>query len=120
MFKNNKLNKITISLGLGVILTLVAEFNSSTYAQSRYDNEGYQPNEKSTVFGDAPAGLDPIDLMHRAQQSNRRSAAEFNEEYQGQLDSSVSDFKQLQQQRILEQQQQPAATPAKSPGAEPK
>ncbi len=110
MFKNNKVNKLAISLSLGTILTLIAGFNSSTLSQSRYEEDnGYQSNEKSNVFGDTPAGLDPVDLMHRAQQLNGRTQAEFEADSQGQLDDSVSDFKRLQQQKMLEQQQ-PANT----------
>ena len=108
MFKNSGSgsNKLSISLSLGTILTLVVGFNSSALAQSRYEQDnGYQSNEKSGVFGDTPSGLDPVDLIHRAQQLNGRSAAEFEADSQGQMDSSVSDFKRLQQQRILEQQQ---------------
>ena len=51
--------------------------------------------------------MNPLDLMHRAQQLNGRSAAEFNQESQVQINNSANDFKRLQQQRILEQQQQP-------------
>jgi hypothetical protein len=102
MFQHNKL---LINLGLGIILILLAGINSSALAQSS-ENDGYQTNEKDTTYGDAPAGLNPLDLMHQAQQSNRRSTSEFSAESQGQLDNSASDFKRLQQQRILEQQQQ--------------
>ena len=115
MFNNSKLNKLSIGLSLGTVLTLVAGFNSSALAQSRYEQDnGYHSNEKSNIFGDTPSGLDPVDLMHRAQQLNGRSAAEFEADSQGQLDHSVSDFKRLQQQRILESQQpqSPAANPS--------
>lgn len=106
MFKNSKLNRLSTSLSLGTVLTLVVGFNSSTLAQSKYEQDnGYQSNEKSGIFGDTPSGLDPVDLIHRAQQLNGRSAAEFEADSQGQMDNSVSDFKRLQQQRILEQQQ---------------
>ena len=111
---NNKLNKLSIGLSLSTVLTLIAAFNSSALAQSRYEQDnGFESNEKSGVFGDSPSGLDPVDLMHRAQQLNGRSAEEFEADSQGQLDNSVSDFKRLQQQRILESQQ------PQSPVAEP-
>ena len=105
---NNRLNRFLncgafAKLAVGVALVL----GSATVAQAQagVDNQGYQSNEKDGLYGDAPAGLNPLDLMHRAQQSGR-SAEEFNEESQLQIDNSVSDFKRLQQQRILEQQQQ--------------
>ena len=106
MLKNSLLNKLGISFGLGILLSAIAGFNSVSTAQSNYDNEGHQSNEKSDLFGDTPSGLDPLELIHRAQQINNRSAAEFSADSQGQLDSSVSDFKRIQQQKILEQQQQ--------------
>ncbi len=101
----SKQNKLSIGLCLGMTLALVAGLNSSATAQSQSDNNGYQTNEKDATYGDAPGGLNPIDLMHRAQQLNGRSAAEFNAESQVQIENSVSNYKQLQQQRILEQQQ---------------
>lgn len=110
MFKKNKLNKLSISLGLGVILTMVTGLNSAAFAQSGNDNEGYQSNEKSTLFGGSSGDLNPFELMHSLQQKNRRSDAEFNEESQGQLDNSAADFKRLQQQRILEQRRNSAET----------
>lgn len=100
MFKNNWVKKSTIGLSLGAAMTLVGGFNSSTLAQT---DDIYQSNEKDSLYGDAPAGLNPLELMHRAQQLNRRSTEEFNTESQMQMDSSVSDFKRLQQQKILEQ-----------------
>ena len=103
MIKNNRQNRFY--LGLGMALTLVFGLNSVAVAQSGTDDRGYQSNEKGNgIYGDAPAGLDPLDIMHRAQQANGRSAEEFNAESQTQIDSSASDFKRLQQQRILEQQ----------------
>ncbi|MDJ0591527.1 MAG: hypothetical protein QNJ72_16260 [Pleurocapsa sp. MO_226.B13] len=112
MFKHNQAHKLTKNLSIAIALTLLAGFNASTLAQSGGNNDGYQSNEKSDIFGDTPSGLNPLDLMHRAQQLNGRSAAEFNADSQGQLDNSVSDFKRLQQQRILEQQQQLEINPA--------
>jgi hypothetical protein len=115
MFEKNQINKLVTSLSLGIIVTLIAGINSSMLAQPQYEEEnGYQSNEKNGVFGDAPSGLDPVELMHRAQQANGRTPAEFEAEYQGQLDNSVSDFKRLQQQRILEQQK-PAANTDQTP-----
>jgi len=102
MIKHNFLKQT--GLGLGIALSLAIGFGTS--AQAQYDtDQGYQSNEKdSGIYGDAPSGLNPLDIMHRAQQLNGRSAAEFNEESQAQIHNSASDFKRLQQQRILEQQ----------------
>lgn len=108
MLKNNQLNRFC---GAMVIATIaIAGLSSSTLAQGGGD-DGYQSNEKSGIYGDAPAGLDPLEIIHRAQQSNGRSAAEFDQEFQTQIDSSASDFKRLQQQKILEQQQSQQSQP---------
>lgn len=103
MFKNNRSSLVcTIALGLA----LVTGASIPAVADSSTGNEGYASNEKDSLYGDAPSGLNPLDLMHRSQQLNGRSAAEFEEESQVQINDSVSDFKRLQQKRILEQQQQ--------------
>lgn len=109
MFKNNQPGSLGLSLSIGIALTLIAGFNSSTLAQ--VDDQGYQSNEKDSLYGDAPGGLNPLDLIHRSQQLGGRSAAEFEEESRGQINNSASDFKRLQQQRLLEQQQSETSTP---------
>lgn len=104
MIKNNRLHRT--GWAAGIALVAIAGLNSAVLAQSSTGaDDGYQPNEKNGIYGDAPAGLNPLDIMHRAQQTNGRSADEFNRESQTQIDNSASDFKRLQQQRILEQQQ---------------
>ncbi|NJL52100.1 MAG: hypothetical protein HC930_07555 [Hydrococcus sp. SU_1_0] len=102
MIKNNRLNQVCWATAIAV--TAIAGFNSAALAQGSND-DGYQSNEKSGIYGDAPSGLDPLDIIHRAQQINGRSAVEFDRESQAQIDNSALDFKRLQQQRILEQQQ---------------
>lgn len=108
---------IGLSISLGIVLTLLAGLNSGAIAQSNSGDGNYQSNEKDETYGDAPAGLNPMDLMHRAQQLNGRSAAEFDADSQGQIDNSASDYKLLQQQRILERQK-PAAKPSVEKGSE--
>jgi hypothetical protein len=104
MIKNNRLNQTCWAISIAFVA--IAGLNSSALAQSQSGaDDGYQPNEKNGIYGDAPAGLNPLDIMHRAQQANSRSADEFDRESQTQIDNSASDFKRLQQQRILEQQQ---------------
>ena len=103
MVKNNLLHHF--GFGVGIAFALMCGISNSATAQIGNNNQGYQSNEKNEIYGDAPAGLNPLDLMHRAQQNTGRSAEEFNQESQNQLNNSASDFKLLQQQRILEQQQ---------------
>ncbi len=119
MFKNNRRNQLSLSLFLGMALTLMAGFYTSAVAQSQTDEQGYQSNEKDSLYGDAPGGLNPLDLMHRAQQLNGRSSAEFNQESQVQLNNSVSDFKRLQQQRLLEQQSTTTTEPGERETRQP-
>jgi hypothetical protein len=111
MIKNNRLHRTAWSVGIALVA--IAGLNFSAVAQSGAD-DGYQPNEKDGIYGDAPAGLNPLDIMHRAQQTNGRSAAEFDRESQTQIDNSASDFKRLQQQRILEQQQSTSKEPVET------
>lgn len=110
MLKNNQLNRICWAMVIAAMA--IARLSSSAQAQAGED-DGYQSNEKSGIYGDAPTGLDPLEIIHRAQQSNGRSAAEFDQEFQTQIDSSASDFKRLQQQKILEQQQSQQSTTKK-------
>ncbi len=109
MFKNNQTGSLGLSLSIGIVLALFAGFNSSTFAQ--VDDQGYQSNEKDSLYGDAPGGLNPLDLIHRSQQLGGRSAAEFEEESRGQINNSASDFKRLQQERLFEQQQSETSSP---------
>lgn len=106
MLKNTQSVTLGLSMALGVIFTLGGGFNSSTLAQVGTDDQGYQSNEKDSLFGNSTGGLNPLDLIHRSQQLGGRSAAEFEEESRGQINNSASDFKRLQQQRLLDQQQQ--------------
>lgn len=98
--------RLATMLSFGTVIALLFG-NSLAVAQvGETDNNGYQSNEQDAVYGDGIGGLDPIKLMHRLQQMNGRSTEEFNQESQGQIDNSASQFKQLQQQRILEQRQE--------------
>ena len=100
----NKLQLITI-ISLGAIVALLSSNNSALAQVGVNDNNGYQSNEQDALYGNGIGGLDPLELMHKAQQMNNRSAEEFNTESQVQINNSALKFKQLQQQRILEQRQ---------------
>lgn len=92
-----------LSLSVGIVLTLIVGLNKSVNAQTNSNDLGYQSNEKDNFSG-GTTGLNPLDLIHRSQQLGGRSEEEFKEESRQQINGSASDFKQLQQQRILEQQ----------------
>ncbi|MEM7593813.1 MAG: hypothetical protein AAF383_20265 [Cyanobacteria bacterium P01_A01_bin.83] len=103
MVKHNSLTRLGFALGL--LAALALGLNSPVQAQFGTDDQGYQSNEKSGLEG--TGGLNPLDLIHRSQQSGRRSQSDFEEESRGQINNSAADFKRLQQQRLLEHQQQP-------------
>ncbi len=115
---NNQLRTLNILVSLGIITTLIPGYTRSALAQ--YESSGepvYQSNEKDSLYGDSITGIDPMQLIHRANLSNGRSFEEFNQESILQIQDSASQFKLLQQQKILEQyQQQPTETPAESIG----
>jgi hypothetical protein len=104
---------IASSLTLGSTLTLV----SNSLAQSTTSaTEGYQSNEQNSSFGNTNFGngFNPIQLIHNAQFLNNRSAQEFWQESDRNLNTAVDDFKRIQQEKILQQQQQNNNTPSTS------
>ncbi len=110
---NNQLRPLNILLSLGIITTLIPGYTDSAVAQYESSQEPvYQSNEKDSLYGDGISGLDPMQLIHRANLSNGRSFEEFNQDSILQIQDSASQFKLLQQQKILEQyQQQSTETP---------
>jgi hypothetical protein len=61
------------------------------------------------------SGFDPMSLIHNANLSRSRNGSDFAEDTQRNLNQAADQFKQLQQQRMLEMQQQqssPAVAPA--------
>ncbi len=104
----NQLKPLNILLSLATITVLIPSYTQSVNAQyqSTEDNPGYQSNEKDSLYGEGISGINPMELIHRANLSNGRSLEEFNQESAGQIQDSASTFKLLQQQRILEQYRQ--------------
>ena len=98
----NQLSQIAISLGLGATITLGV--TSPVRAQYVDPNDrGYQSGEKDALYGDGITGINPMDLIHKANLSGGLSAEEFNEQSQGQIQDSAAEFKRLQQERMLQQ-----------------
>ena len=98
----NQLSQIAISLGLGVVVAL----GVTSPAKSQYvdpNDQGYQSGEKDALYGDGLTGINPLDLIHRANLSGGLTAEEFNEQSQGQIQDSAAEYKLLQQERILQQ-----------------
>ncbi|MGF1539942.1 MAG: hypothetical protein ACFCU5_05720 [Pleurocapsa sp.] len=106
---NNKLRRtqapslpFKLIFGLGVSLTLIASQFSPAAAQNS-TNEGYQSNERDSLYGDGTFGdLNPMDFIHNAKFRQSRNAQEFDQDSQVQINNSALEFKQQQQQRILE------------------
>ena len=103
----NQLKSRNILLSLGIITVLISGYTQTAIAQYKApDDPGYQSNEKNSLYGDGITGINPMELIHRANLSNGRSLEEFNQESAGYIQNSASQFKLLQQQKILEQYQQ--------------
>ena len=94
----------TLVLALGVSLTLI--FGQMTPAVAQFgnsNNEGYQSNERDSLYGESSFGdFNPMDAIHNLKFRNSRNSEEFSQDSQVQINNSASEFKRLQQQRILD------------------
>ena len=97
----NQLSQIAIALGLG--LTVALGVTAPASAQSNNLDEGFQSGDRDALYGDGITGINPLDLIHRANLSGGLSAEEFNEQSQGQITDSAAEYKRLQQEKILQQ-----------------
>ena len=96
---NNKTISLLLSLGLmGLFPSLV-----NAQAINEKEPNPFQDNEKSPVYGE---GINPMDLIHNANLLNSRSASDFAEDTDKNLNQAADDFKREQQRRIQEMQQQ--------------
>jgi hypothetical protein len=98
----------TLTITLGLIL-MAAPAN---YAQpvNQKQPDPFQSNEQNPLYGN---GINPLDLIHNANLLNSRSAQDFIEDTNENLDKAADDFKKLQLQR-MQQQQELEANPVKS------
>ena len=96
----NYLSRLTITLGLGVACSF--GLMMPVFAQSNDQNDNFQSNEKDPMSGTL-GGIDPIDIIHNANLSTGRSAEEFNQDSQLQIQNSAEEFRRLQQERMLQQ-----------------
>jgi hypothetical protein len=74
----------------------VAQVNST-------DTPDFQPNEYDALTG--PGGINPMDLIHRANMSTSRNQEEFQSDSQNQIDDAASEFKRQQQEHFQNQTQ---------------
>ena len=67
-------------------------------------NDGYQSNEYDAMTGTAgAAGLNPMNIIHRANLGGFRDPREFQDETQRNLDDAAADFKRQQQEQLQEE-----------------
>lgn len=108
MLIHNKFTQLTTIVGLGITLTLMSTIGQFSLAQTKDSaNDGYQSNEENPFSGSGNGGFNPLELMHRANLSNGRSIDEFNQDSENNIKNSASEFKRLQQERMLQQQSLP-------------
>jgi hypothetical protein len=109
MYMKNKIFTWGVTLSVGFALALVSGLDRATLAQSKTpENDGYQSNEQDALFGNSSGGLNPLELMHRINQMNRRGMDEFNNDSQMNIQNSAEEFKRLQQERFRQQEQSPS------------
>jgi hypothetical protein len=96
---------------LSTVLGIIALTPAAIAQTSDPVNEGYQSNEQDSLYGEGFTGINPMDLIHRAKLNNGRSSEEFDRDSQNNLNNSASEFKRLQQERILQQNQATPTTP---------
>ncbi len=105
-------------VGLLVPLSLgtLAFLSPAAIAQTQYQGDnpntgptGFQSNEQDPMKSLMGGGLNPLDLMHRAQTGRSRTSTDFASDTQEGLSKAASDFKK-QQQKLL-QQTNPSAAP---------
>ncbi len=66
----------------------------------------YTANEVDPSKQGLGNGFDPMSLIHNANLSRSRNGSDFAEDTQRNINKAADQFKQLQQQRMLEMQQQ--------------
>ena len=104
----NPLWQLSLSLSLGITLSLLSGWKVNTLAQYQApEDDGFQSNEQDSLLGGQSNGFNPIDLIHRANLSNGRSLEEFNSESETNIKDSASEFKRLQQERLRQHQSSP-------------
>jgi len=100
------------------VLTTGSMLVSSLPAQAQYTVPGsetpFSANEVDPTKQGFGGGFDPMSLIHNANLSRSRNGADFADDTQRTLNEAASQFKKMQQQRLLEMQQ-PSTDPAIAP-----
>ncbi|MDJ0713533.1 MAG: hypothetical protein QNJ54_04855 [Prochloraceae cyanobacterium] len=88
---------ITLSLSLGIGLSLIFSNKQSALAQSQ--DPQYQSNEQNVLY-ETPGNINPHDLMHRSVLGPSRDAREFHENTGENIENAATEFKR-QRERLL-------------------
>lgn len=88
---------ISSSLFLFITPRIEAQTNNST------GDNPFQNNEQNSLYGNS---FNPMDLMHNANRLNRLNSADFVNNSDRKIDQEAQNFRQQQQQRMLEMRQQ--------------
>lgn len=99
MFNSKILTSLLISCGL------ISFFSTPIFAQAINEKEPnpFQSNEQNPLYGD---GINPMDLIHNANLLNNRSAYDFQEDTNNNINKAADDFKKQQLERMQQLQQQ--------------
>ena len=103
------MKNLSIAPWLALTLGAIALFPHPGFAQTQYQGDnpsagptGFQTNEQDPMKSLMGGGLNPLDLMHRAQTGRSRTGVDFAEDTQQGLSKAAADFKK-QQQKLLQQ-----------------
>lgn len=100
-----------MTFGFGLVCVLGG---GNAIAQTANPSEPkYQSNEKDGLYGDSTLGVDPMDLIHNYNLRVGRSAEEFQQDSGTQIQDSASEFKRIQQERMLQQRNDAMETEAR-------
>jgi len=106
---------LLVPFSLGTLTLLPSEAIAQTQYQGDNPNAGptgFQTNEQDPMKSLMGGGLNPLELMHRAQTGRSRTGTDFAVDTQQGLSKAASDFKKLQQQQLQQMKTVPTATPA--------
>lgn len=117
----NKIIRLTLSLSLG--LTCIGLLNSPSHAQSDPNENVYQNNESSSLYGGS-SSFNPMQLIHNSRFSGGRSATEFQEDSSENIVNAADSYHSTQDNNSLmrywkqQQTQQMQTNPAQSSTAQ--
>ncbi|MBF2056054.1 MAG: hypothetical protein IGQ45_02290 [Cyanobacterium sp. T60_A2020_053] len=96
-----KYKLISLVLSSSFLLLITPKIEAQTNNSS--GNNPFQNNEQNSLYGDS---FNPMDLIHNANRINRLNSADFVNNSDRKIDQEAQNFRQQQQQRILEMRQQ--------------